>query len=200
MSGNSLLGGLVGLLIGFAAALIFCWFTWVRPLQANLDAREKSLQEWERINRMEREAVGTIKTISIEELRRWVATVDEQNSRFAELQRLAHEQEMQLAGPAHTYILIAAAVVLGVVGMVVFWLRDGNASAATTLDNIAGLAPEQIIRSAVMARLVQPQISAGMVVSPATVSSYHPVDPPRLGTEEARAASLREGTGGDVPP
>ncbi len=197
MRGNPMFGGLVGLLIGFAAALIFCWFTWVRPLQANLDAREASLQEWERINRMEREAVQTIKTISIEELRKWVATVDEQNSRFAELQRIAHEREMQLAGPAHTYILIAAAVVLGVVGLVVFWLRDGNASAATTLDNIAGLAPEQIIRSAVMARVVNPQLAPGPVAASAAVS-YPIGDLPRLRVEETSAEPRTQGTGDGV--
>lgn len=185
------------MLIGFAAALIFCWFTWVRPLQANLDAREKSLQEWERINRLEREAVATIKTISIEEWRKWVSTVDEQNSRFAELQRISHEQEVRLAGPAHTYILIAAAVVLGVVVSVVFWLRDGNASAATTLDNIAGLAPEQIIRSAVMARFVNPQHSPGSVVGSAAVS-YPLGNAPQLRVEETRAEPRPQETGGDV--
>jgi hypothetical protein len=197
MSGNSLFGGLVGLLVGFAAALVFCWFTWVRPLQANLDAREKSLQEWERINRLEREAVGTIKTISVEELRRWVATVDEQNTRFAELQRIAHEQEMQLAGPAHTYIVITATFVLGVVALVVFWLRDGNTSAATTLDAIAGLAPEQIIRTAVMARLVQPQVAPGPVVGSAAVS-YPLGNTPQIRVEGTRAEPRPNGAGGDV--
>ncbi len=197
MRGNPWFGGLIGLLIGFAAALIFCWFTWVRPLQANLDAREESLREWERINRMEREAVATIKTIWIEELRNWVATVDEQNSRFAELQRIAHEREMQLAGPAHTYILIAAAVVLGIVGSVVFWLRDGNASAATTLDNIAGLAPEQIIRAAVMARLANPQLSPGPLGGPTAVP-YPLASAPQFRVEETRAEPRPQGAGDGV--
>jgi hypothetical protein len=186
MRDNPILAGLVGLLIGFAAALVFCWFTWVWPLQANLNAREKSLQDWQRINQMEREAIGTLKTISIGELTKWVAIVDQQNTRFAELMRITHEQEMQLAGPAHTYIFIAAAVVLGVVGLVVFWLRDANASAATTLDNIAALAPEQMIRSAVMTRIVHQQIQPGPVVVSAAMP-YAVKDTPQLLTDEMRA-------------
>lgn len=153
MKGLSLLGGLgAGITLGFAGALIFCWFTWVRPLQANLDAREKSLQEWERIQRLERENISTMKTVSTEEVRKWVATVDEQNTHFAKIQRLAHEQELQLVGPAQSLIFVALAAVLGVVGLVVYLLRDSNASAAITLDNIAGLAPEQMIRAALAAR------------------------------------------------
>uniref|UniRef100_A0A7C4QP03 Cold shock domain-containing protein n=1 Tax=Schlesneria paludicola TaxID=360056 RepID=A0A7C4QP03_9PLAN len=140
-------------LVGFCAAMIFCEFTWVRPLRAQLDAREKSLQEWERINRQEREAIATIKTISTEELKKWVATMDEQNKRFAELQSKLHQQEIELTGPATSYILIASVVILAVIGLVVFWLRDANASAATTLENVASLAPDEMMRALLVASI-----------------------------------------------
>ena len=133
--------------------MIFCEFAWVRPLPEDLVAREKSLQEWERINRQEREAIATIKTISIEELRKWVATTDEQNQRFAELQSKIHQHEIDLAGPAISYILVAALAVLAVIGLVVFWLRDANSAAATTLENVAALAPDAMVRSVLIASL-----------------------------------------------
>jgi cold shock CspA family protein len=139
--------------VGFCAAMIFCELTWVRPLRAQLDAREKSLQEWERINRQEREAIAAIKTISTEELKKWVDTMDEQNKRFAELQSRLHQQEIELAGPATSFILIASLVVVAVIGLVAFWLRDANASAATTLENVASLAPDEMMRALLVASI-----------------------------------------------
>lgn len=152
-------------LVGFLAAMIFCEFTWVRPLRAQLDAREKSLQEWERINRQEREAIATIKTISTDELKKWVATVDEQNKRFAELQSKLHQQEVELAGSATSYIVIAAIAIAAVIGLVVFWLRDANASAATTLENVASLAPDELMRTILFASLANRE-PISLVVDP----------------------------------
>ena len=100
--------------------------------------------------------------------------------RFAELQRFTHEQELDIVGPPQTLLFITAAVVLGVVGLVVYWLRDGNASAATTLDNIAALAPEQIIRSAVMTRLVLPPVTSVRAVETSTVASTLSMNIPQL--------------------
>jgi len=148
-------GGLGWLVVGFSGALIFCWFVWVRPLQSHLDARERALQEWERLNRQEREAVGTIKNVAVEEIRKWVGIVDEQNRRFTELQRSLHRQEVELAGPATSFILIAALTLLGVVALVAFWMRDSNSAAAVTLENVAALAPEEMVRSILVTALSQ---------------------------------------------
>jgi cold shock CspA family protein len=135
--------------------MIFCEFNWVRPLRAHLDARERSLQDWERINRQERETIATIKTLSTEEVRKWVATLDEQNQRFSDLQNKLHHQEIELTGPATSYIIIAAVVTVAVIGLVVFWLRDANAAAATTLENVVVLAPEDMMRSLLVAGLAR---------------------------------------------
>jgi hypothetical protein len=50
-----------------------------------------------------------------------------------------HQQELDLVGPATSYLLIAACVVFGVVILLVYWLRDGNQAAVTTLENLAAL-------------------------------------------------------------
>src|SRR5437868_1292649 len=110
---------LSGILLGFAVALVYCWFTWARPMQTSLDACEKSLQEWAKINISERQNASAIKDLSVDELRRWVATLDEQNQRFMALERLVHQQELDLIGPATSYLLIAACVVFGVVILLV---------------------------------------------------------------------------------
>jgi cold shock protein len=173
-------------LVGFCAAMIFCEFTWVRPLRAQLNAREKSLQEWERINRQEREAIATIKTISTEELKKWVATLDEQNKRFAELQSKLHQQEIELTGPATSYILIASVVILAVIGLVVFWLRDANAAAATTLENVAALAPEDMMRSIFVATLASREpINVLVNDKPATPALAAPAPRPALENGDA---------------
>jgi hypothetical protein len=130
---------LSGILLGFAVALVYCWFTWARPMQVSLDACEQSLQEWAKINMLERQNASAIKGLSVDELRRWVATLDEQNQRFMALESRVHQQELDLIGPATSYLFIAACVVFGVVILLVYWLRDGNQAAVTTLENLAAL-------------------------------------------------------------
>ena len=136
--------------LGLAFGVILCWWFMVRPLEARLDARERSLQEWERINRMEREAIADIKTINIEELRKWVSTLDEQNTRYAELQTILHKQEIELTGPATTHLFIALIAVMGTVGFAAWMVRDSNADAARTLNNAVAVLPS--LREALRAR------------------------------------------------
>jgi cold shock CspA family protein len=167
-------------LIGLAIGFFFCWHLMVRPLQANLEAREKSLQEWERINRMERETIATIKAMNIDELRKWNATLDEQNTRFAHLQRVLHQQELAMTtGPSLSYIIIALIAVLGVVGFVAWMVRDGNADAARTLNDAVAVLPH--LRNAMYATIAR-ESSAGpfpqIVLAenqPATLPSSHRV-------------------------
>jgi len=128
-------------LIGMAAGFFVCWIFMVRPLMVHLDAREKALHEWERINREEREAIATIKSIGVEELRKWVSTLDEQNTRYAELQTFLHKQELELVGPATTHLVIALTAVLSVFLFVGWMMRDSNADAARTLHNAIAVLP-----------------------------------------------------------
>lgn len=132
---------LVGLLAGVAVGFLLCWFTMVRPLVVHLDQREQSLREWERINRQEREAIADIKTIGTEELRKWVSTLDEQNTRYAQLQSLLHKQELSLVGPATTHLWISLLAVLGVIAFAMWMMRDGNADAARTLHSAVAVLP-----------------------------------------------------------
>lgn len=134
---NPLVAGIVGASVGF----FLCWSTMVRPLVVHLDQREKSLHEWERINRQEREAIADIKTIGTEELRKWVSTLDEQNTRYAQLQSLLHKQELSLVGPATTHLWISLFAVLGVVGFAMWMMRDSNADAARTLHSAVAVLP-----------------------------------------------------------
>lgn len=127
-----------------------CYVTMVRPLQVRLDKREEALLEWERINRLEREAVGTMKTISTEEMRKWVATLDEQNTRFTSLQSKLHKQELELTGPATSYLVIALLAVVSVAGFAAWMIRDDNADAARTLQNAVALLPS--LRESIKAR------------------------------------------------
>jgi hypothetical protein len=143
---NPFVTGLVGLALG----AILCWWFMVRPLESRLDAREKSLQEWERINRMERESIANIKTISVEELRKWVSTLDEQNTRYAELQAILHKQEIELTSPATAHLFIALLAGLATVGFASWMVRDSNADAARTLNNAVAVLPS--LREALRAR------------------------------------------------
>lgn len=129
--------GVAGLGIGF----LMCWLTLVMPMQKHLNAREDALKKWEDINRQERESISTLKTINEDRLRQWMATLDEQNIRYSQLQRDLHAKEMQFAGPAYGYMLIALLAVLGVAGFIFWMVRDGNADAARTLENAASILP-----------------------------------------------------------
>lgn len=148
-----LTGGVVGTIVGFAGALIFCYFTWVRDLQLHLAAKEKALNDWAEINRQERATVAALKDMGTEELRRWVASVDAQNTSMMGMQRRLHQVELAVTGPGTTYIVVAACALLGVVALVVFWLRDANRDAAITLENVAALAPEEMVRTVLVKSL-----------------------------------------------
>lgn len=139
--------------LAILVTFIWCEFTWVRPLREQLANKEKSIHEWERINRQERDAIAAIKTISVAELQKWVATVDEQNRLFAGLQNKFHQQEVDLAGPATSYLVVGGFITLASIGFVVFWLRDADAKDATTLENVAALAPDDMMRSILVAGL-----------------------------------------------
>jgi hypothetical protein len=148
---NSLVAGFVGLALGVIVGSLSMWWFEVRPLNVRLDARERSLQEWERINRMERESIANIKSINVEELRKWLATLDEQNTRYAELQTVLHKQEIELMGPATTHLFIVLIAVMGTVAFVAWMVRDSNADAARTLNNAVAVLPS--LREALRARL-----------------------------------------------
>jgi hypothetical protein len=127
--------------VGAAVGFLFCWWFLAMPLRTSLAAREEALQEWERINRLERAAVADMKTISGEELRKWVATIDDQNTRYAEMTRRLHQQEIALSGPGTTYLVLAVISLLGTAGFIAWMVRDGNANAAVTLNNAVAVLP-----------------------------------------------------------
>lgn len=159
-------------MLGFCIGFGFCWFQITGPLQRRMDAQEESLREWERINRKERDAIATIKSISVEELRKWVATLDEQNTRYAQLQRLVHEQEMRLTGPGYTYIILAAAVVIVFFGCLVFITRETNAEAARTLDAAISVLPA--LRQSVAERLTDSRTLDAVHQLPASIPARAP--------------------------
>lgn len=132
---------------GFIFSFIYFQIYVIPPLQSTIAAREKSMQEWERINRQERDTIATLKTISVGELKKWVASVDEQNKQFADIQRLLHKQEMALPASATNYILIVSMVMLLVIALFVYLQRDANLAAAITLENAVSLAPVDMMRS-----------------------------------------------------
>jgi len=129
------------LIAGAAVGFWICWFTMVRPLVGHLDQRENAVREWERINRQEREAIAGIKTISTEELRKWVSTLDEQNLRYMELQNTLHHQEIALIAPPTIHLWIAFLAVVSVAGLAVWMIRDSNADDARTLHGVLAILP-----------------------------------------------------------
>ena len=148
-----LVGGAGGAILGFAAALIFCYFTWVRDLQVHLAAKERALSEWEELNRQERATIASMKSMSVDEMKRWMAANNEQTTFFMDMQRRLHQVETALTGPGTTYIAMGVLGLLGVVGLVVFWLRSADRDAATTLENVATLAPEAMVRAVLVRSL-----------------------------------------------
>jgi cold shock CspA family protein len=167
LASNPLAAGLIGVAAGF----LVCWIFMVRPLMVHLDAREQALHEWERINRQEREAIATVKSIGVEELRKWVSTLDEQNTRYAEIQTLLHKQELELVGPPTTHLVIALAGVISVFVFVGWMMRDSNADAARTLHNAVAVLPA-------LRESIEHQLAFQSIVSPSVESL--PDSPPKV--------------------
>jgi CspA family cold shock protein len=128
-------------LIGLSAGFLICWYSMVRPMGVHLAQREKALLEWDQINRQERQAIANIKTISTEEIRKWVSTLDEQNSRFNEIQSRLHKQEVSLISPGTVHLWISLIFVLGMAGFAIWMIRDSNADAARTLQSAVAVLP-----------------------------------------------------------
>lgn len=148
-----LLGVAVGSILGFAAALIFCYFTWVRDLQVHLSAKEKALTEWAELNRQERSTVESMKNMSVDELKQWVAAANEQSTYFMDMQRRLNQLEVALTGPGTTYIVLGVMALLGVVVPLIFWVRSADHAAATALEQVVGLAPEAMVRAVLVQSL-----------------------------------------------
>ena len=127
----------LGLLIG--ASLVWAYF--VYPMSGWIDKREDALAQWEQINRQEREAIANIKTMSVEELKNWVGTVQEQNVRFAELQKLLHDRERSINSPPVGIFLIAFFTVLIAGALMAYAVRDENYKDSITLRNAIAVLP-----------------------------------------------------------
>lgn len=156
---------LVTAVLGAAVGFVFCWWFLAMPLRSSLAAREESLQEWERINRLERAAVADMKTISTEELRKWVATIDDQNTRYAEMTRRLHQQEIALTGPGTSYLVLAVIALLGTAGFVAWMARDANADAAVTLNNAVAVLPA--LRAGLDERISAERVTTGKLTNQA---------------------------------
>jgi cold shock CspA family protein len=162
-----LASALAGALVGAAAGVLFCWFGVAVPTATNLRALEAALAEARRLDQAERREAAALRQLSTDGVAKWAAAVDAQAARFAELERLAHEQELRLAAAPQAALVAAAVAALGVVALVVHWLRDANASAAATLDALASLAPEAAPRAAVRARHDRHRVLTGSSAAPA---------------------------------
>ncbi len=146
-------GVAVGVIIGFACALIFCYFTWVRDLQVHLAAKEKALNDWAEINRQERATIVSMQNMSVDEMKRRVAAVDEENTFFIDTQRRLHQVELAMTGPGTTYIVIAVRGLLVTTVLVFFSFHAADRDAATTLENVASLAPEAMLQAVLVKTL-----------------------------------------------
>lgn len=121
---------LLGLFIGFISCLVFLYF----PLSNQSKERELSHQERAAINRSERAVIKKMNTLSEETMTRWVATLDEQNVRYAELQS-------ELGKPGNTPIWVVLLAFVVAVGFVAWMMRDSNSQALQTMDNAVLLLP-----------------------------------------------------------
>jgi hypothetical protein len=142
-----------GVIIGFACALIFCYFTWIRDLQVHLVAKEKALNDWAELNRQERARIMAMQNISVDVLKRWVAAVDAENTAFIETQRRLHQLELAVTGPGTTYIVIAVCGLVVTTVLVFFSFHAADRDAATTLENVASLAPEAMLQAVLVKTL-----------------------------------------------
>jgi hypothetical protein len=107
---------------------------------------------------MERETISTLGTISTEEVRKWAALIEEQNTRYAQMQSDLHRQEIAMTDPGTTYIVIALIAVLAAIGFIAWMIRDSNAEAARTLSDAVSVLPSlraalQDARSKTLAQL-----------------------------------------------
>ena len=129
--------GATGLIVGFA----LCWFVVLGDLKDNLSSREKSLQEWERVNRLEREAIADIKTMGVEELKQWVLSVDQHAKQFAELQQQIHRRDQQLTNQPVWLLSVGGICTIVIVALLYLLIVERNADASRTMENAVSILP-----------------------------------------------------------
>ena len=150
----AVLGGVgIGLVIGFFVTILICWFVWIRHYEVQLREKEESLQRWQEQVRRDIDQVTVAKNISLDQVKTWVATNNELREHYTELQRQLHQREIKLASAGNNTVLIGVGAVVAVALLVVFLLRDAHRSAAITLENVASLAPEDMLRAVLVQTL-----------------------------------------------
>lgn len=142
---NVIAGAVLLFMLGLSVGGIAVYMILVAPLERRLTAREQALDEWERTQRAERAAIAQVEKINVDVMRKWVAVLDEQNVQIAEIRSRLHQQEAEIRGPALSHLVIVTIFLLTVVGLVVFWLRDGNREAALTLEAAIDMTRPQLL-------------------------------------------------------
>ncbi|MDP6439209.1 MAG: hypothetical protein QGH74_06225 [Candidatus Brocadiia bacterium] len=145
--------GVVALLIGVIAGYLFCYGTSVRHLRSELRYARKSMHQWEELQRQEREKISMLQELSVAQIEKYVAALDESSRRFLELQNLLNQKELQLAEAPSAYIIVPSAFIAVLLLVTALILRDSNQQAVTTLENVVAMAPDALIRTCLRTRL-----------------------------------------------
>jgi hypothetical protein len=115
------------LLTGFAAGILLMLFTVYLPSQRILREREQSINQLAEFNRHEQQRVAEVRDLTFNQVQDWVAKIDQANTRFMDIQRVLHKQEMGIANQGFYLVLLAALVVASTaVSYFVFLGRDAS--------------------------------------------------------------------------
>lgn len=115
------------LLTGFAAGILLMLFTVYLPSQRILREREQSINQLAEFNRHEQQRVAEVRDLTFNQVQDWVAKIDQANTRFMDIQRVLHKQEMSIANQGFYHVLLGALVVaVTAVSYFVFLGRDAS--------------------------------------------------------------------------
>lgn len=138
-------------IVSFFLGCLFIYVTHVRSLHRVLDKREEQLNNLHELVEKEQRRVAEMGQISQSELKEWIAGNMEINTKFSQIQRRLHQAELEMRTPGLIYLSLGLVIAAFTVGLWYALMHSANAEAASTLDNVAILAPEDMVKTCLVA-------------------------------------------------
>ncbi len=154
-----LFGTVFGVVIG--GGICACLF--VVPFQKNLKEREDQLESWSRLNQQMQQLTQDNRSMSQEELKKYVAINQAAATQFVEVEKTLHDRELRLTTVPTGFIMIPLVVLVVALGGIVLILKTLNARALATVEHVLHLAPREMVHEIVSRHIVDPPPRAGLL-------------------------------------
>ena len=129
-------GVLTAFILGFSAGYWLCLNSYGAQAE-----REKALLEYQKKLNEERATLQDMRSLSVDEVKKWAAAQSESSAKFTEIIHKLHQWEKQLQEPNHHLVFGCAFFVLIALGLVVVAWRASAIRTEAAMENAIIIMP-----------------------------------------------------------